>query len=197
MTRRSMHPGPRPDSTARSRIEAAGGLVAERFAFCQTMPLDEFLTTAEELGKSGYRPVRFRPYADGRGVRVAAVWTRDGRKWRHGSRSDRRTKSSQTGRREPARRDCLPVDVAGYVTTGADGKPADRYAALWVEKAGPDDDARMYVAVRPPSCQKAQDRLKDARHGPRHSAGASQDADGRASYCGIWRKSAAYGGFRR
>ena len=70
------------DSTARSRIEAAGGLVAERFAFCQTMPLDEFLTTAEGLRKSGYRPVRCRPYADGQVVKVAAVWTRDGREWR-------------------------------------------------------------------------------------------------------------------
>ncbi len=70
------------DSTARSRIEVAGGLVAERFAFCQTMPLDEFLTTAEGLRKSGYRPVRCRPYADGQIVKVAAVWTRDGRDWR-------------------------------------------------------------------------------------------------------------------
>jgi hypothetical protein len=69
------------DATAKSQIETAGGLVAERFAFCQTMPLDEFDGTAELLKKSGYRPVRFRPYADQKIVRVAAVWTRDGRRW--------------------------------------------------------------------------------------------------------------------
>ncbi len=68
-----------------SRIESAQGMLAERFAFCQTMPLDEFLATAEALRVSGYRPVRFRPYADGQVVRVAAVWTRDGRNWRDAS----------------------------------------------------------------------------------------------------------------
>src|SRR5262249_35082282 len=66
---------PAPDLV--SRIEAAQGLVAERFAYCQTMPLDEFHTTTEALRKSGYRPVRFRPYADQHAVRVAAVWTRE------------------------------------------------------------------------------------------------------------------------
>ena len=40
----------------------------------------------------------------------------------------------------------LPVDVAGYIATDKDGKPADRYAALWVEKSG-DDDARLYVGM--------------------------------------------------
>ena len=78
------------DRAAKSRIESAGGLVAERFAFCQTMPLAEFLTTAEGLRSSGYRPIRFRPYADGQVVRVAAVWKRDGRKWRDRSRPGRR-----------------------------------------------------------------------------------------------------------
>ena len=51
----------KPDATLVSRIESAQGMLAERFAFCQTMPLDEFLTTVEALRKSGYRPVRFRP----------------------------------------------------------------------------------------------------------------------------------------
>jgi len=72
----------KPDAALSCRIEGAAGLLAERFAFCQTLPLDEFLATAEDLRKSGYRPIRFRPYADGPSVRVAAVWTRDGRDWR-------------------------------------------------------------------------------------------------------------------
>ncbi len=63
-------------------IESAQGMLTERFAFCQTMPLDEFLATADALRKSGYRPVRLRPYADGQILRVAAVWARDGRNWR-------------------------------------------------------------------------------------------------------------------
>ena len=64
-----------PDANLVSRIEAARGMLADRFASCQTMPLDEFVATAEALRKSGYRPVRFRPYADGPMVSVAAVWT--------------------------------------------------------------------------------------------------------------------------
>ena len=72
----------RPDAALASRIEAAQGQLDERFAFCQAMPLDEFLTTAEALRPSGYRPVRVRPFADGPSVKVAAAWARDGRKWR-------------------------------------------------------------------------------------------------------------------
>ena len=71
-----------PDAAIDRQIESAQGILSERFAFCQTMPIDDFLTTAQALSRSGYRPVRFRPYPDGQVVRVAAVWNRDGRPWR-------------------------------------------------------------------------------------------------------------------
>ena len=60
------------------------------------MPLAEFLTTAEGLRSSGFRPIRFRPYADGQVVRVAAVWKRDGRKWQiaHGQTADQVSKQT-------------------------------------------------------------------------------------------------------
>ena len=121
------------EATAKSRIESAGGMVGERFAFCQTMPLGEFLTTAEGLRKSGYRPIRFRPYADGQVVRVAALWKQDGRKWKiaHDQTTEQISKQSDQNRNEGF----FPADVAGYVATGADGKPADRYAVLWAEKS--------------------------------------------------------------
>ncbi|MHB0958142.1 MAG: protein kinase domain-containing protein [Pirellulaceae bacterium] len=68
------------------RLEAAGGLLTDRFAFCQTLPLNEFVALAEGLRPSGYRPTRCRPYRteDSAGVqvvRVAAVWTRDANDW--------------------------------------------------------------------------------------------------------------------
>ena len=156
-------------------------MLAERFAFCQTMPLAEFLATAQGLRKSGYRPVRFRPYADGHVLRVAAIWTRDGRKWRmaHDQTTDNIRKQDDLNRKEGF----LPVGVAGYVAAGADGKPADRYAALWSEKAGPEDDARMVVAVPATDLQKAQDQLKGAGMAPATLL-AFQDAKQRATYCG-------------
>ncbi len=48
----------KPDVSIVSRIELAQGILHERFAFCQMLPLDEFLTIAEALRRSGYRPVR-------------------------------------------------------------------------------------------------------------------------------------------
>ena len=115
----------RPDATLAGKIESAQGMLTERFAFCQTMPLEEFLTAAEALRKSGYRPTRFRPYAEGKTRRVAAVWTRDGRTWRiaHDQTAE---EIRQTGRAEQARRDILPFDVAGYLATGEEERQAHR-----------------------------------------------------------------------
>ena len=172
----------KPDAALVSRIESAQGILAERFAFCQTMPLDEFLTTAEALRKSGYRPVRFRPYADGQAVRVAAVWTRDGRNWRisSGLTADEVRQQDERNKKDKF----LPVDVAGYVATDKDGKPADRYAALWVEKSG-DDDARLYVGMTADEETEVQDKLKDEKLIPR-TLHAMIGADGRTRYCGVW-----------
>jgi len=232
------------DSTAKSRIESAGGLVAERFAFCQTLPLGEFLPTAEGLRKSGYRPIRFRPYPDGPVVRVAAVWNRDGRKWRLASgltAEDVRSQDEEVrrgppepagtadsvgrgspdpaqapDRRSPAPSEAdgsgrpsvpgragsgdprptlrattkyVPVDVAGYVAAGADRKPADRYAIVWVEKARADDDAEIVTSLAASELEKIHNRFKSAHMAPM-ALSAFQGTDGRTSYCGIWHKSA-------
>ena len=96
-----------PEDALVARIEAAGGVIAERFAVCQTMALDEFLVTAEALRPSGFRPVRFRPYADGPVTRVAAVWTRDGRNWRLAS-GQTPDEVRKAGRHEPGRRSSCP-----------------------------------------------------------------------------------------
>ncbi len=245
----------KPDARLVRRIESAQGILTERFAFCQTMPLDEFVRTAEDLRASGYRPVRFRPYADGQVLRVAAVWARDGRNWRllsglsreqireqgesfrnvrrgspdpavpgtaglpsalSGPAADPRSPSSgasadsvrpsvagRAGSGDPRPTPSgdpqfgegqgqetlpqprfLPVDVAGYVATDKDGKPADRYAAVWVEKSG-DDDARLYVGMTADEQTEIHVRLKEAKLIPR-ALHAMIGPDGRARYCGVW-----------
>jgi formylglycine-generating enzyme required for sulfatase activity len=146
------------------------------------MPMDEFLTTSEALRTSGYRPVRFRPYVDEEVVRAAAVWTRDGRNWRIASGltadgirlQDERNKNDKF----------LPVDVAGYVTTGAGGKPSERYAAIWAERTG-DDIARIYVGVTTDHQSELHDKLNDEKLIPR-TLHAMIGADGRPRYCGVW-----------
>ena len=157
----------RPDARQVNQIESAQGSLAERFAFCQTMPLDEFLAATEALRKSGYRPVRFRPYADERVVRVAAVWTRDGRNWRiaSGMTADDLRQQDERNKKDKF----FPVDVAGYVATVKEGQPADYYAALWVETTG-NDDARMYVGVTAAEETEVQDKLKERETAPPHPA---------------------------
>jgi formylglycine-generating enzyme required for sulfatase activity/tetratricopeptide (TPR) repeat protein len=172
----------RPDATLVSRIESAQGILAERFAFCQTMPMDDLLTTAEALRKSGYRPMRFRPYADGGMVRVAAVWTRDGRNWRWGwGLSPEQIRHQNEKYRDDK---FVPGDVAGYMAIGKDDKPAERYAALWVERAGV-DDARMYVGTTATEETEVQDKLTEAKLIPR-TTHAMIGSEGRTRSCGVW-----------
>ena len=158
------------DPAVVSRIESAEGLLAERFAFCQTMPIDDFVRTAENLRISGYRPVRFRPFADGKAVKVAAVWTRDGRRWRIESGLTAEQVRTQDDELRRGIVEYVPVDVAGYAATDPQGKLAIRYAALWVEQAGPGDDAHMYVVA---SRGRGERGMETARRG---EAGAANPA---------------------
>ena len=177
-----------PDATLTGKIESAQGMLAERFAFCQTMPLDEFLKIAEALRPSGYRPTRFRPYAEGKNLRVAAVWTRDGRPWRlaHDQSADEIRQTDERNRKEGY----LPVDVAGYLAAGGDdGKPTSRFAALWAQRTGPDDDARMVLASSVAELTKVQEQLKNAGLVPL-TLHAWRQADDKLSYSGVWHKTA-------
>jgi formylglycine-generating enzyme required for sulfatase activity/tetratricopeptide (TPR) repeat protein len=175
----------KPDPALASRIESAQGLVADRFAFCQAMPLEEFRPVAEELWKSGYRPVRLRPYADGSTVQVAAVWARDGRNWRLALDL---TADQIPGPAEGAK--SVPVDVAGYVATGQDGKPVDRYAILWVERTGPEEGARLYAGLVATEQRAEHQRLEAGRMVP-VTLQAWRAADGRTRFCGVWRPPSA------
>src|SRR5262249_14323171 len=132
--------------------------------------------------KSGYRPVRFRPYTDEREVRVAAVWTRDGRKWRITSGLSADEARQQDGRNRENK--FLPVDVAGYARAVAAGKPTPRYAALWVERTG-DDDARMYVCLTADEQTEVEGKLKEEKL-IRRTIHAMIAPDRRPEYCGVW-----------
>ncbi|MGD0044279.1 MAG: hypothetical protein ABSE84_28390, partial [Isosphaeraceae bacterium] len=179
----------KPDAALVSRIESAQGILAERFAFCQTMPLDEFLTTAEALRFSGYRPTRFHPYAEGKTLRVAAVWTRDGRPWRmaHDKSDDEVRQTDEQNRKDRY----VPVYVAGYLAASGDkGKPTSRFAALWAQRTRPDDDAKMVLASSVAELTKERAQLKNAGL-VRLTLHAWRQADDKLSYSGVWHKAAA------
>ena len=175
-----------PDATLTGKIESAQGMLAERFAFCQTMPLDEFLTTAEALRPSGYRPIRFRPYANGKNVLVAAVWVRDSRPWRLAH--DQSTDEIQQADEQNRKAGFLPLEVAGYLAAGGDeGKPTSRFAALWAQRLRPDDDARMALASSAVELTKLQEQLKNAGLVPLTLHTWRQEDD-KLSYSGVWYK---------
>jgi formylglycine-generating enzyme required for sulfatase activity len=168
------------------RIEAAQGLVAERFALCQTLPLAELRAVAEGLKPCGYRPVRVRPYAVGAGVQVAVVWQRDGRACQlvQGVSAE----DIQKQDRELQPKGFRPADVAGYRDGGQ-----ERYAAVWLQGSAK-EDVRLYVGVPEAQHRAAWQPLQKAELRPvtLHTFTA---AEGQVRCSGIWRRDAP-GAFR-
>ena len=156
-----------------TRIEAAQGLVEERFAFCQDMPLEEFDALHEVLRRSGYRPIRFRPFvsrakAAGEALErkpdegpaknsifVAAIWRRDGRDVRvvHGQTAEsllaQDAKERESG--------FLPTDVASYPAEGG----TRHYAAIWTPRESDKDDGRLFLARTAPDAGEIANLLAD------------------------------------
>jgi len=94
------------------QIESAFGIVTEHFAVCQTLPLADFEETCYQLGETGYRPIRFRPYVVDGTVVVAGMWTRDNIEWRlkFGLSPDEYHAFNTTMRNTGF----IPLDIAGY-----------------------------------------------------------------------------------
>jgi serine/threonine protein kinase/formylglycine-generating enzyme required for sulfatase activity len=178
-----------PDATLTGKFESAQGMLAEQFAFCQTLPMEEFVTVVEALRKSGYRPIRIRPYAaDDKSLQAAAVWTRDGRPWRlaHDQSLEEIRQTDERNRKDGY----LPVEVAGHVAAGGEeGKPSSRFAALWTQSTGPDDDARVVVASSAAELTKVQDQLKSIGL-VAVTLHAWRQADDTLCYSGVWGKAA-------
>jgi hypothetical protein len=118
-------------------IEAAAGLMTGDFAVCQTMPLETCHRVTHILARSGFRPIRIRPFTTPAGEQVAAIWHRDGREFRihYGSReviTDKDTEFIKSG--------FLPVDAAGYLDT------VEQYVAVWA-RLPPTPDLEIVLDV--------------------------------------------------
>ncbi len=173
----------KPDAALVSRIESAEGILTERFGFCQTMPLDEFLMTADGLCKSGYRPVRFRPYADGQVVRVSAVWARDGRNWRisSGLTADeirQQDEQNGVGRGSPGTR---RVAAQGPDRRSPSSGPSAASVRPSVAGRAGSGDPRPTTSGEPPSADRqGQETLPQPRFLPVNVAGYQvTDKDGK------------------
>jgi formylglycine-generating enzyme required for sulfatase activity len=164
-------PWPAADAALVKEIGAAQGLVAERFALCQALPLGRVAAVTEGLRAAGYRPIRVRPHEGG----VAVVWTRDGRGWklRLGLTAAQAEKATEKG--------LVPADVAAYHT-----KDGDRHAVLFAEP----EKGEQAVADAGHSSAGFQERhavRRDAAFSPA-TVQALLGTDGVVRYCGVWRK---------
>jgi formylglycine-generating enzyme required for sulfatase activity/tetratricopeptide (TPR) repeat protein len=128
-----------PAAQWKRTVEQAGGLVTERFALCQALPLSRLVAVTHGLRGSGYRPVRVRPYAVGAEVRVAVVWNRDGRGWHLEVAETVEGLAKRDGHWQKT--GYLPADVAGYP-----GKEGVRYVGVWV-RAGKGEQGVLLVGL--------------------------------------------------
>ncbi len=167
-----------PDAALVGEVEKAGGLLHERFALAQALPLARVAPVAEALRRCGYRPVRLRPYPVGGAVQAAAVWARDGRDWRLTcglSAAEVRKQNAQMRQEQ-----YVLSDLAAYPADG------ERYAAVWVQgQSG--EVARMYLGVPEPEHQATSRALDREGFVPMTLQAALFDGS-RTRYCSVWRK---------
>ncbi len=163
-------------------IEQADGMVEERFAFCQAMPMEEFRGVVDQMQLSGYRPIRIRPFQDHDTICVAAAWTRDDRPWRWllDESSERIFAEDEKQRRDGF----AAVDVAGYIDE-VDGYPSERFVATWVQMLEDSDDARLFAGVLFDDVKTIYGAFKSSGHQFTHSLQAFRSLNGQRQFCGV------------
>jgi formylglycine-generating enzyme required for sulfatase activity len=158
-------------------LEAADGLLAERFAFAASLPLDRFQAVARTLGKAGYRPVRVRPWRGPDRTLTAVVWHRDGRAWAWFA--DESAEQVRQRLEQMRQRGYVPWDVAGYLT---DPGRDPVYASLWVSQPGAQQG--LYVGVPGREMPAALERMQQRGRAPA-SVQAVRLADRSVVYSGV------------
>ncbi|HUY33204.1 MAG TPA: SUMF1/EgtB/PvdO family nonheme iron enzyme [Pirellulales bacterium] len=203
------HHAPRDGSITRSvmsTVEAAHGMVDERFAFCQDLAWEEFRQLAESLRPSGYRPMRVRPWGTDDKPLVAAVWARDGKRWELETDlgQDQLPKPDA-----PAEKDGLvPADLAVLPSVDPAVEPPGvsgggrRFVLLWGEPAAADEERRLVVGAGEQELLASQAAMVKQGFAAQSAVGVWTDAAGQRRYLGIWSNQGApselrlaYGGF--
>jgi formylglycine-generating enzyme required for sulfatase activity len=181
-----------PPAALAEKFEGGQGMLTDHFAFCQSMPLEGFAVVAEGLRPCGYRPTRFRPFATGDSVQVAAVWTRDGRDWRmaKGLPAEAMRKQDAAWQEQ----NFLPLDAAGYIQA----RQAECYAALWVKSAGKGEETKAFFGLSHTEHGSVEERFKGSSSGYAPTAlHLMLGIDGTYRLSSIWQKEDPVPAWRR
>ena len=182
---------------AQAAIQSAHGMIGERFAFCQTLPWEDFAELADKLSAAGYRPTRVRPYGVASADTVAAIWTRDGARF---ALETDLTREQLPAADTPATKDGLvPVDFA---VQSAEDASEPRFLILWGEPATEDKQRLLLSDLNEQQLTSAQAALTQAGFASQATIAVWTDEAGQRHYGGIWSNqgaaselNAAYAGF--
>lgn len=132
------------DAATRAAIDRYEGMVTPAFAMCQRLPLAEFVEFADHLSGFGYRPECVRAYRFADQDWVAAIWMRDGLKWKFTrQRETDEIAETQTQMRQIG---LCPADVLAIRHFDADHDWIE-YGVLWTEPSASTIDSRIYVGL--------------------------------------------------
>ena len=173
-----------PGDEVRVAIEVAQGMLAERFAFCQSLPWEDLPGLLEMLKGCGYRPTRVRPYREADRLLVAAVWKRDGAPWR----LERELAAEQVPPLVAVKGadGLVPCDVAAYVPAGGAAADAVRYVLLWSPTTVADEQRQVVVGLEHEEFAQRCATLVEEGFASQNALHVTNDAQGRRRYSGIW-----------
>jgi formylglycine-generating enzyme required for sulfatase activity/tetratricopeptide (TPR) repeat protein len=169
-----------PEAAVVAQIEKGGGIVAERWALCQALPMDRLPAVTQAMGKAGYRPLSVRPWGRDR---AALVWARDGRQWK--LQTDLTLEALKRVDAGHQKSGLIPADVAAYGT-----KDGERYVGLW--RRGEGEKSVLFAAVEPEEIRDRLGPLQESGYFPARVQGRTDAA--RTRYCGVWTDRKAEGG---
>jgi formylglycine-generating enzyme required for sulfatase activity len=168
------------------QLENAQGLLAERFALCQTLPLADFAALSEGLRRCGYRPIRCRPYRVAKALQVAVVWLRDGRDWQ--LTQDVSAANLHRLDQQQRKKGYRLTEVAGYAP--ATKEVALQYVAVWARPPTPEEkEVRQYLGVAEAEHLKAQKLLQ--KNFVPVTLHAAVGQDNQLYYSSLWRHQVA------
>ena len=174
-------------------VENAHGTISERYAFCQDMPWVDFQRTAESLRASGHRPTRVRTFpivADASNeaknlesqLRVAAVWTRDGKRWL--LESDVKKSDLPNIGESPSKDGLTITDIS--VSSAEQDATDPRCVVLWSEPSSASEQRRIIVGVNTAELAETVAALAKQGFESQETIHVFATQSGDRLYSGVW-----------